>query len=261
MSLLTSCVKGGCYGFAPFWTNGGDVQGGQSEFVRVPLAEGTLVKTPDSLAGAADQAKVLAMTDVFPTADHAVKCAGVSDGDNVVVVGDGAVGLCAAHASTLFDPASVVLLGHHPDRLSIAADLGATHTLDTRVDDPAELIGNLTDGFGPDHVILAISSPETMAFAMDTVQPGGAISWVGMEVFLGAPEIAWDTAFAKNITISGGMAPVKRYLPELWPLLEAGKVDPSPVLTHDLPLEVGADGYGIMASRQEGSVKVAVTPS
>lgn len=258
--LPTSCVKGGAYGFQPFWRAGGDVQGGQSEFVRVPMAEGTLGRLPESLASEDARSRVLPMTDVLPTAYHAVRCADVREGEHVVVVGDGAVGLLAAHAAQLFNPASVVLLGHHHDRMKIGADLGATHTVDTGADDPAELIGNLTEGVGPERVILAISSPETMAFAMDTVQPGGAISWVGMEVFLGAPEIAWDTAFTKNVTISGGMAPVKRYLPELWPLLEAGKVDPSPVLTHDLPLEVGADGYGIMASREEGSIKVAVTP-
>ena len=88
----------------------------------------------------------------------------------------------------------------------------------------------MSDGLGADRVVLAISSPETMRFAMEQLQPGGAISWVGMEVFLGAPDIPWDQAFIKNATISGGVAPVKHYLPELWPLLESGRVDPSPVL-------------------------------
>lgn len=64
----------------------------------------------------------------------------------------------------------------------------------------------------------------------------------------------------KNITIGGGVAPVKRYLPELWPLPESGRIDPSPVLTHDLPLGDGAEGYAVMNSRLEGSVKVALTP-
>ena len=155
-------------------------------------------------------------------------------------------------------PAS--LLGHHHDRLQVGARLGATHTVDTAAGDPAEVIADLTDGLGPDRVVLAISSPETMRFAMEQVQPGGSISWVGMEVFLGAPEIPWDQAFLKNVTIRGGVAPVKHYLPELWPLLESGRIDPSPVLTHDLPLEQGADGYEVMATRQQGSVKVALSP-
>ena len=258
--LQTSCVHGGSFGFQTFWPGGGDVQGGQSEFVRVPMAEGTLDKVPESLVDDANDHRVLPMTDVFPTAYHAVCCAGVAPGDNVVVVGDGAVGLLAAHAAGLFDPASIVLLGHHHDRLQVGAQLGATHTIDTGAADPAETIADLTDGLGADRIILAISSPETMRFAMEQLQPGGTISWVGMEVVLGAPDIPWDQAFMKNATISGGVAPVKRYLSELWPLLESGRIDPSPVLTHDLPLEQGVDGYRIMDQREPGSVKVAVTP-
>jgi threonine dehydrogenase-like Zn-dependent dehydrogenase len=258
--LQTSCQHGGCFGFQAFWPGGGVVQGGQSEYVRVPMAEGTLDHVPESLADDANDHRLLPMTDVFPTAYHAVRCAGVQEGDHVVVVGDGAVGLLAAHSARLFDPASVTLLGHHQDRLEVGARLGATHTVDTTAGDAAEVIAELTDGLGPDRVVLAISSPETMRFAMEHVQPGGSMSYVGMEVFLGAPDIPWDQAFLKNVTISGGVAPVRRYLPELWPLLEAGRIDPSPVLTHDLPLEQGAAGYDVMVSRQEGSVKVALSP-
>ena len=258
--LQTSCLHGGCFGFQAFWPGDGAVQGGQSQFVRVPMAEGTLDRVPESIADDANDHRLLPMTDVFPTAYHAVRCADVSPGDNVVVVGDGAVGLLAAHAARLFDPKSIVLLGHHHDRLAIGRELGATHTIDTRAGSPEDMLKDLTDGLGADRIVLAISSPETMAFAVDQIQAGGAISWVGMEVFLGAPEIPWDAAFMKNITISGGVAPVKRYLPELWLLLESGRIDPSPVLTHDLPLGDGAEGYAVMNSRQEGSVKVALSP-
>jgi threonine dehydrogenase-like Zn-dependent dehydrogenase len=82
-----------------------------------------------------------------------------------------------------------------------------------------------------------------------------------MEVFLGAPELPWDRCFMSNITIRGGVAPVKRYLSELWPLLEDGRIDPSPVLTHDLTMEEAASGYGAMAARQAGTVKVALSPN
>ena len=258
--LQTSCISGGCFGFQAFWPGEGAVQGGQSQFVRVPMADGTLDKVPESLAADSHDHKVLPMTDVFPTAYHAVCCANVQPGDNVVIVGDGAVGLLAAHASQLFDPKSVILCGHHPDRLEIGAHLGANITIDTKAGGAEDTIAEVTDGFGADRIILAISSPETMRFAMENIQPGGTISWVGMEVFLGAPDIPWDQAFMKNTTISGGVAPVKHYLPELWPLLESGRIDPSPVLTHDLPLSEGTEGYAVMASRQEGSVKVALTP-
>jgi threonine dehydrogenase-like Zn-dependent dehydrogenase len=100
-----------------------------------------------------------------------------------------------------------------------------------------------------------------MRLATESVQPGGTVSWVGMEVFLGAPELPWDVCFLRNLTIRGGVAPVKRYLPELWPLLEDGRIDPSPVLTHDLTMDEAASGYATMARREPGSVKVAISPA
>lgn len=258
--LHTSCVNGGPYGFAPFWAHGGEIQGGQSEYVRVPHATGTLDVIPESLADEAGDLKTLPMTDVFGTGYHAAVCGDIQPGDTVYVIGDGAVGLSAAHAATLFEPENIVVAGHHDDRLAIAETMGATHTINTSRDDAAELLAGLTDGRGPQAVLATISSPETMAFAAEQIEPGKSVAWVGMEVFLGAPEIPWDKAFFKNVGVRGGVAPVKTYLPTLWPLLESGKIDPSPVLTHDMSLEDAAAGYEVMASRQEGSVKVAITP-
>jgi threonine dehydrogenase-like Zn-dependent dehydrogenase len=99
-----------------------------------------------------------------------------------------------------------------------------------------------------------------MKLATEVVQPGGTVSWVGMEVFLGPVAVAWDVCFMRNLTIRGGVAPVKRYLPEMFALLEDGRIDPSPVITEDVGLEVAASGYGRMATRQEGTVKVAISP-
>lgn len=260
--LQTSCTRGGCYGFQAFWTGGGDVQGGQSQYVRVPMADGTLELVPESLADDANDARVLPMTDVFTTAYHAVTGADISEGDTVLVIGDGAVGLLACHAARLFNPAAIVLAGHHDDRLEVGRRLGATHTVNTSANGGLEeAVGGLTDGHGPHAVVDAISSTASMKLATETVQAGGTVSWVGMEVFLGAPELAWDQCFMRNLTIRGGVAPVKRYLPQLWPLLEAGTIDPSPVLTHDLGMEDAATGYTRMATRQEGTVKVAVSPN
>ncbi len=260
--LQTSCIKGGAYGFQPAWPGGGEVQGGQSQWVRVPMADGTLEVVPESLADDANDARVLPLTDVFTTAYHAVVGASIAEGDTVLVIGDGAVGLLACHAARLFNPAAIVLAGHHDDRLAVGRQLGATHTVNTSANGGLEdVIGGLTDGHGPQVVVDAISSSTSMRLSTDTVQAGGTVSWVGMEVFLGTPELAWDQCFWRNLTIRGGVAPVKRYLPGLWPLLEAGTIDPSPVLTHDLGMEDAATGYTTMATRQEGSVKVALSPN
>ena len=260
--LQTSCVHGGAYGFQPFWPGGGEVQGGQSQYVRVPMADGTLEVVPESLADDAKDDRVLPMTDVFTTAYHAVTGADLSEGDTVLVVGDGAVGLLACHAARLFNPAAIVLAGHHDDRLEVGMRLGATHTVNTSTNGAlGEVIGDLTEEHGPQAVVDTISSTASMKLSTETVQAGGTVSWVGMEVFLGAPELAWDQCFMRNLTIRGGVAPVKRYLPQLWSLLESESIDPSPVLTHDLGIEEAAAGYATMATRQEGTVKVAVSPN
>lgn len=259
--LTTSCVRGGCFGFQAFWGFGGEVQGGQSQYVRVPLADGTLVKVPDELADVDDRV-LLPLVDVFTTAYHAAKNSGVGPGQTALVIGDGAVGLLACQAARLLGAGAIVLSGHHDDRLAVGATLGATHTVNskTNADHLGELLGDLTASHGPDVVIDAISSADSMVHAANTVQPGGTVSWVGMEVFLGAPQLPWDVCFLRNLTIRGGVAPVRTYLPELWPLVASGKLDPSPVLTHDLPLERAVEGYEIMATRAEGSVKVCVSP-
>jgi threonine dehydrogenase-like Zn-dependent dehydrogenase len=264
--LQTSCVKGGCFGFQPMFPGGGEgnaeaVQGGQSQYVRVPMAAGTLDRIPESLADDSNDMKTLPLTDVFGTGYHAAKCSNVQGGSNVVVIGDGAVGLCGAQAARALGAETVTVLGHHDDRLQIAKQMGATHVVNTKTSDNAgELVKELSGGVGPDSVIAAIASADSMKWAMDNVQPGGAIGWVGMEVLLGGPEIPWDQAFFGNVTLAGGVAPVKGYLPELWEMLEAGKIDPSPVLTHDLAMDEAASGYEVMASREEGSVKVAISP-
>ncbi len=259
--LYTSCVTGSCFGFQPFWTAGGEVEGGQSEFVRVPFADGTLEPVPESLSGDEHDTRVLPLADVFCTAYHAAVGAGIAPGDTVLVVGDGAVGLLACQAAGLFGAANIVLSGHHDDRLALGRRLGATHTVNTASGNGLpELLGELTNGFGPASVIDCISSAESIASACGTIRPGGTVSWVGMEVFLGSPSVPWDVAFLRNLTVRGGVCPSRRYIRHLWPLIESGRLDPSPVFTHDLPLSEAASGYGIMAAREAGSVKVAVTP-
>lgn len=258
--LYTSCVIGGVYGAGEnFWLPG-PVQGGQSEYVRVPLADGTLEVVPESLADEANDIRVLMLTDNFSTGYHAAVGAELRPGDVVMVIGDGAVGLLATHAASLFGPAALVLSGHHDDRLAIGERLGATHVVNSKTGDPRALVAELTGGLGPNAVIDCIASPESMRLACETVRPGGTISWVGLGVFFDAPDIPWDLAFLRNLKFHGGMAIVRRYLRHLWPLLEQGRIDPSLVVTDDLPLKDAATGYTLMANREAGSLKVAVSP-
>jgi threonine dehydrogenase-like Zn-dependent dehydrogenase len=110
-------------------------------------------------------------------------------------------------------------------------------------------------------VVDSISGPESMATAHACVRPGGTIACLGMDHFMGkTPTINWFDQFTRNISVTGGLVPGKRYIPELLGLLEAGAIDPAPMISHRLSLEGAADGYRMMADRTEGVTKVALRP-
>ncbi len=258
--LYTSCERGGCFGWPAMWGAGGAVEGGQSELVRVPLADGTLERIPDALAGEEFDHRVLPLGDVFSTGFHALSGTRPEPGDTILVIGDGAVGLMACHAARLFGPAAIVLAGHHDDRLDLGQRLGATHVMDGEGADVRALLARLTGGRGPDVVIASVSHPDVMRTACEVARPGGRVGWVGMEVFFAPPEIPWDVAWFKNLSLTGGVCPSRRYIHRLWPLLEQGRIEPSAVFTHTVGLEGVPAAYAAMAAREPGWVKVAVRP-
>ena len=261
--LASSCLRWSLFGWAArVWQHGGDSQGGQAEFVRVPLADGTLHPMPESLSDPEHEMKLLPLVDVMSTGWHGLTRAGTQPGHNVVVIGDGAVGLSAVHSAAAMGAANIVCTGHHPDRLAMATALGATEVIPSRDNDEIKArVFELTNGEGAHVVVDSISSTESMATAHAAVRAGGSIACLGMDHFMGkTPEVNWFDQFLRNITITGGLVPGKAYIPRLLELVAAGKMDPSPMLTHRLPLADGAEGYKMMAERREGVVKVALAP-
>ena len=256
----SSCTSGGIFG-SPFWGEhaGGEVEGGQSEFVRVPEADGTLVVIPEGLASAEHDAAVLPLGDVFSTGYHGVVQTGVTPGDTVVVIGDGAVGLCAVQAAALKGAAAVVLLGHHQDRVGIGMANGATHTADGG-EAATGLVQELTEGRGADAVIDSISGDASIKQAIGLVRDGGAVSMLGMSHFFQPVDQPVSTVFMRNVSLHPGVCPSRAYIPELLPAVEDGVINPGVVFTHDLPLEDAPKGFEIMDSRAEGSITVALTP-
>jgi threonine dehydrogenase-like Zn-dependent dehydrogenase len=263
-NLASSCASWSLFGWAPrVWAHGGEVQGGQSELVRVPLGSSTLVHMPESLSGMEHQTKLLPLVDVMSTAWHGLTSARMKAGNNVVVIGDGAVGLSSVHAASVMGAEAIICLGHHEDRLAVARTLGATHVVTSR--DPEEIavqVKELTNGEGAHVVVDSISSKESMGGAHASVRAGGTIACLGMDHFMGkTPEINWFDQFLRNITITGGLVPGAGYFPQLLELTESGKMDASPVLSHQMPLADAAEGYSMMAERREGVIKVALTPA
>jgi threonine dehydrogenase-like Zn-dependent dehydrogenase len=259
--LTSSCEHGGIFG-SPFWGEhaGGEVEGGQGEFVRVPEADGTLVVIPEALASDEHDLKVLPLGDVFATGYHGVVNARVRPGDTVAVLGDGAVGISAVAAATLFGAAGIVLVGHHDDRLAVGARAGATHVVNARREDPMEVIRELTSGRGADGVVETISNNESLGRALDAVRDGGSVAVLGMSHFFEPVDQPYSATFMRNVSIHPGVCPSRAYIPRLLNVVAQGRVDPGVVFTHDLPLAEAARGYEMMNLREEGSIKVALTP-
>ena len=258
-----NCERGGIFGFAPMWKpeHGPEIQGCQSELVRVPLADGTLVPVTEGLASQEHDAKVLPLADVFSTGYHGAIGAGVSPGDTVVVIGDGAVGICATQAAVVRGAGAVVQVGHHADRLRIGANVGATHSVDAASDGAGldELIRSLTRGRGADGVIDTIATDATLEQSLGLVRSGGRVAFVGLGFAFKPPNgDVYQTAFWRNVSLYGGLAPSRAYIEELMPLVEQGRITPDAVISHRLPLKDAPRGYQIMNDRETGSVKVAL---
>ncbi|HME81106.1 MAG TPA: alcohol dehydrogenase catalytic domain-containing protein [Candidatus Eremiobacteraceae bacterium] len=247
--LQTSCVHVG------YFTG---ERGAQAEFVRVPYADGTLVKMPDAIAH--DDAKrnaSVALCDVMATGHHGVVGARTTPGSTVVIVGDGAVGLCAVlSAAREVRAERIIEVGHNPKRLEIAKRFGATDTFDSHDANVQADILELTSG-GALHVVEAVGNQESLDLAVGVARPGGTVCFVGVPHNVKNPPL--EAILFGNLSLRGAVCPARAYLPQLIASLEAGRIDPSPVLDLTLPLDKVADGYAAMDERR--AIKVLLTVS
>ncbi|QQZ53383.1 zinc-dependent alcohol dehydrogenase family protein [Streptomyces microflavus] len=249
--LTTSCPEGG------FWGSVGS-DDGQGEAVRVPHADGTLVKLP--AAAASDDrllTALLALSDVLGTGHHAALGAGVTKGSTVAVVGDGAVGLCGVLAAKRLGAERVIALGRHTARTDIARRFGATDVVAERGEAALAAVRELTRGEGAHSVIEAVGTEQSMRTALDIVRDGGAIGYVGVP-HGSASGVDLGVMFDRNIALRGGVAPVRTYIPELLPDVLDGTIDPSPVFDLSIGLDEVPAGYRAMDGRT--ALKVLITP-
>ena len=246
----TSCVVGGAFG--------GDT-GCQAELVRVPQADGTLVAvdgfTGDSPPEGALLRDLLACSDVMGTGWHAARSAGVREGMTVVVVGDGAVGLCGVLAASRQGAERVVVMSRHADRQAIALGFGATDVVDSRGEEGEQAVLELTDGVGADAVLECVGTEQSMATAFGVARPGSTVGFVGVPHGAAAPI---SRMFRRNIGMNGGIAPVRAYLDTLLPLVLDGSLHPGVVFDRELPLAEAAQAYDLMDRRE--AIKVMLRP-
>jgi len=244
--LQPSCLHGSRYG-----ANG--VDGGQGEAVRVPHADGTLVVLPVE-PDDARMPSLLALTDVMSTGHHAALSAKVEPGKSVAVIGDGAVGLCSVIAAKRLGGDQIILLGRHADRTAIGEDFGATEVISERGDEAIERVRGLTEGLGVDCALECVGLEQSMSTALNITRPGGTVGRVGVPQDHTLPH-ALET-FMDNVTIAGGPAPARAYIPELLPDVLDGKIDPGRVFDRTGSLDDVPDGYRAMNDREALKVMV-----
>ncbi|WP_370190237.1 zinc-binding dehydrogenase [Aeromicrobium sp.] len=248
------CLHGGLWG-ADIAGEGGS-GGTQTEHVRVPLADGTLCVVPPGSTGEDLLPGLLALSDVMGTGHHAAVSGGVRPGSTVVVVGDGAVGLCAVIAARRLGAERIVAMSRHADRQALAVDLGATDVVAERGEEGIARVKDLFDGIGPDVALECVGSVEAMQQSMRTVRPGGNVGFVGVPVTGG--EVSVRTMFGTNVGVRGGMATVRDYMDELLPEVLSGAIEPGRVFDVQLPLDEAAEGYRLMDERT--AIKVMLRP-
>jgi threonine dehydrogenase-like Zn-dependent dehydrogenase len=229
------------------------VFGAQAPLLRVPLADGTLVATPE-LPDAAMIPSLLAVSVVLGTGWFAAAAANVRPGATVVVVGDGAVGLLGVLSAKQMGAERIIAMSRHATRQRLAREFGATDIVTERGDEGAARIKELTNGVGADSVLECVGTQESMWQAIRATRPGGHTSYVGVPhgVSLDGAEL-----FFTHVHLHGGPAPVRRYLPELIDLVLSGKIEPGKVFDLTLPLEQAADGYRAMDERR--AIKTLLT--
>ena len=228
--------------------------GTQAELARVPLADGTLVATPD-LPPDDLVPSLLAASDVLGTGWFGAVAAEAGPGKTVAVVGDGAVGLLAVLAAKQLGAERIIAMSRHAPRQQLAREFGATENVEARGDDGVARIKELTGGLGAHSVVEAVGTRESMLQAIRATRPGGHVGFVGVAHGV---ELSVEELFFSAVHLHGGPAPVRRFLPELIELIWNRRIDPGKVFDLSLPLEEVAEGYRAMDERR--AIKTLLRP-
>jgi len=227
----------------------------QAPFLRVPLADGTLVATPDGAPPDDLVPSLPAASDVLGTGWFAADAANVKPGSTVVVVGDGAVGLLGVLSAKLVGAERIIVVSRNESRQRLAREFGATDIVTERGAEGVARVVDLTGGLRADSVLECVGSQEAMMQAIQSTRPGGFVSYVGVphDVALNGQDL-----FFAHVHLHGGPAPVRRYLPKLIDLVMNRKINPGKVFDLVLPLEQVSEGYRAMDERR--AIKTLLLP-
>jgi threonine dehydrogenase-like Zn-dependent dehydrogenase len=251
IGLTCRCVHNQLFGWVE---KGSGLQGGQSEFVRVPMAEATLMKIPPGVS----LKEGILLGDVLSTGFYCASQAGINPSGIFAVVGCGPVGLMAILGAREYGAEKIYAVDSVPARLSMAAQFGAT-TIDAGSVSAMEVIRNATEGRGADAVMEAVGSHSAVRLAVDLVRPGGTVSSVGVCT---DNHMAFSPveAYNKNLTYRIGRCPARHMMEKLTPMVQNKKYNIEAVFSHSIPLSEGVKGYDMFANRKDNCLKILLTP-
>ena len=243
-------------GYPSRCANAGAYTGSQAQYMRVELADGSLVKVPGGAPSDPDRlADYLAASDVLGTGWYAAVAAHAGPGKTIAVVGDGAVGLCAVLAAKALGAEKVIAFSRHEDRAALAREFGADVVIAERGDEGAAKVKELTNGYGAHGVCEAVGTQGSMDQALASVRPGGYVGFVGVSH---DQRLDGLDLFFREVHLEGGPAPVRRFLPDLIERIQAGQIHPGKVFTKRVPLDEAAEAYQAMDERREIKVLLEV---
>ncbi len=239
------------------WRFGNTINGAQAEYLLVPYAQANLAKIPDALT----DEQVVLLADIASTGFSGAESGHVRIGDTVVVFAQGPIGLCATAGAKLMGAARVIGVDGDPSRAAMALRMGADIVLDPEKVDVVAEVKRLTGGIGADVAIEALGLQVTFENALRSVRPGGTVSSLG--VYSGKLQVPYD-AFAAGLgdhTIVTTLCPGgKERMERLMRMVETGRFDPVPLITHRFSLDEIGEAYRVFSNRLDGVLKVAVRP-
>jgi alcohol dehydrogenase len=253
----SQCGHGSGYEAIGGWRFGNTINGAQAEFLLVPFAQANLAKIPETLT---DEQTVL-LADIASTGFSGAESGGVRIGDTVVVFAQGPIGLCATAGAKLMGAARVIAVEGDPNRTEVARRMGADIVLDPSTVDIVGEVRRLTNGYGADVAIEALGLQVTFENALRCLRPGGTLSSLG--VYSGKLEMPYD-AFAAGLgdhRIVTTLCPGgKERMERLLRMVETGRFDPLPLITHSFALDDIAEAYDLFSNRRDNVLKVAIRP-
>lgn len=245
--LTCRCPSGQLFGWIE---KGVGLHGGQAEFVRVPLADSTLLSIPENVL----PEEALLLGDICSTGFFCAENAEVKPDGLYAILGCGPVGLMAVVGARELGAETIYAIDAIPERLQLAEKFGAV-PLNYEDQNPTEIIKEATQGRGADAVMEVVGSPAAAKAAVELLRPGGIISTVGVHT---EQEMAFSPgqAYDKNLTYRNGRCPARYYMQRLIPMVQAKKYELSGIISHWLPLSDGAEAYRLFDQKRDGCTKV-----